>query len=256
MSPPSLSDLPTELICQIFQSAVDFSAVAALAKTARIFYSVWREHAFSIYGAVAPYAISALVDAERLVDMQEFVEAGKAAEAAEAVGQSLDSRHKSIVRIKRILSNMRCASAVTDEWVDFCKIQDWREDKIPMTPAEITRFQHAFYCSWIIGVIASDNRVADGGWASTEESDPREVYRFHEFTIWARCHSKNEFGSLDIDFHDPLWTDSGSLLSGIRRIHYLDGRRINCCRYLIPVTPEDFIAFFDHTHHWLEKLIE
>jgi hypothetical protein len=137
MSASSLSDLPTELICNIFEAAADFSVVAALAKTVRIFYYTWQEHAGSIYEAVAPRAISNLAVAERLANEQE---------AAEARKQPHNGRNKSITRVKRLLSNMRCVSAASAEWVGFCEIHKWRQEQTPMTSSEHSRFQHAFYC--------------------------------------------------------------------------------------------------------------
>jgi hypothetical protein len=76
MSASIFSTLPSELICQIFESADDFSVVAALAQTASIFYHTWRENPTSIFQAVAPRIFSNLTDAERLLDMQEAAEAG------------------------------------------------------------------------------------------------------------------------------------------------------------------------------------
>lgn len=100
MSASLFSTLPPELICRVFESADDFSVVATLAQTARIFY---HKNPTSICQAVAPRIFSNLTDAERLLDMQE---------EAEVVSQSQDGREqKPIVRAKRLLFNARRASA-------------------------------------------------------------------------------------------------------------------------------------------------
>jgi hypothetical protein len=83
MSASIFSTFPPELICRVFQCAADFSVVAALAQTARIFYHTWRENPTSICQAVAPRVFSNLSDAERLLDTQE---------TAEAISQSHDGR--------------------------------------------------------------------------------------------------------------------------------------------------------------------
>jgi hypothetical protein len=240
MSASSLSDLPTELICKIFESAADFSVVAALAKTARIFYYTWQEHAGSIYEAVAPRAISNLAVAERLADEQE---------AAEARKQPHNGSNKSITRVKRLLSNMRCASAASAEWVDFCEIHKWREDQMPMTSSEISRFQHAFYCVWTIGFLGHSGRP-DRAWEYMDERSPREMCKLNELKEWV-FFSKNEFRSVGLDFKDNYW-DTGLEVVSLRW-HSHKTRGLDHVSRPQP-TPEDWVAFFDHTQKWIEQI--
>jgi hypothetical protein len=240
MSASSLSDLPTELICEIFESAADFSVIAALANTARIFYYTWREHAGSIYEAVAPRAISNLAVAERLVDEQEAVEARK---------QPHDGSDKFITRVKRLLSNMRCASAASAEWVSFCEIHKWRECQTPMTSSEISRFQHAFYCVWTIGFLGHSDRP-DRAWEYADERSPREMCKLNELNEWI-FFSKNQFRSVGLDFKDDYW-DTGIEVVTLHW-HSYKTRGLDYVSRLQP-TPEDWVAFFDHTQKWIEQM--
>lgn len=134
-------------MCQIFESTADFSVVAALAKSARIFYHIWRENATSICWAVGSRAFLTPTDAERLVDIQEAAEAGSQPQE--------DRGQKPILRAKRLLRNAHGASAVSYDWVELCGIHGWRDSILTwdgdteqdwhMRPHEIARFEHAFY---------------------------------------------------------------------------------------------------------------
>ncbi|KAF2664062.1 hypothetical protein BT63DRAFT_443872 [Microthyrium microscopicum] len=104
-----------------------FCSVACLAKTARIFYNVWRNDPSSIRQAVDTRVIANFADAERLVDMQEH---------ADIVGESElpDWRERRpINRAKRLIANARRASIASTEWeVSFKRIMgqspSWRAD--------------------------------------------------------------------------------------------------------------------------------
>ncbi|KAF2667355.1 hypothetical protein BT63DRAFT_290565 [Microthyrium microscopicum] len=242
MSACSLPGLPTEIICKIFRSAPDFSVIAALAKTARVFYYIWRKHAGSIYKAVAPRAISNLAIAERLADEQGIVE---------AMEQPHGGSNKSIVRIKRLLSNMRCASAASAEWVDFCAIHKWREDQSPMTSSEMLRFQHAFYSVWAIGFIGHSSREdRDRALEYVDERSPREMFSLNEFSDWT-FFSKNEFEPVNLDFKDDNWHTGREVVS----MGWSSYKARGFDFVLRPQpTPEDWVAFFDHTQAWVDEV--
>ena len=163
--PASFSTLPPELICQVFESADDFTVVSALAQIARIFFLVWRENPTSISQAVAPRIFSNLHDAERLLDMQK---------EAEAVNLSEDNhKQKSINRAKRLLFNARCASAVSNTWVGWIQPQPLFDGgETPVSPSEIARFQHAFYCLWTIAIIENTPHLHDQASAFFDECSP------------------------------------------------------------------------------------
>lgn len=96
--------LPPELICQIFEAADNLSVVVSLSETARIFNNIWRQHAASIYHAVAPHSTLSFKDIEKLLDVQE---------EAEVVGLSshegVPSQHRAVIRTKRLIYNNLCA---------------------------------------------------------------------------------------------------------------------------------------------------
>lgn len=146
MSASRFSALPAELICQIFELSDHFSQVFALAQAAHLFYDTWRTHATLIYQAVAPRNLTNLADAERLRDVQE-------ASAAQEQGSSTPN---GIIRIRKMLLSARCASAAFEELMVMCKVNAFfgRSKDAPKRTSEYLRFQHAFYCVWMVGASA------------------------------------------------------------------------------------------------------
>jgi hypothetical protein len=245
MSASPFSTLPSELICLIFKSADDFTMVAALAQTARIFYHTWRENPTSICQAVAPRILSNLPDATRLVDIQE---------EADAVNESQDGREqKSIIRAKRLLLNARCASAACDRWVTVCRIHECydRGEDPHMRPSELGRFERAFYRVWAIGVMEKVPHLQKQASAFLDECSPAELCRLEELASWATYYNENDFGSLDLDLRDGVWKVGCKLVTQ-RWMAYLNERDR---RMLLPHdTPFLFFAFFDHTQGFFVSL--
>ncbi|KAF2109731.1 hypothetical protein BDV96DRAFT_604605 [Lophiotrema nucula] len=244
MSASLFSILPPELICQVFEGADDFSVVAALAQTARIFYNTWQENATSICRAVAPRVISNLNDAERLLDAQE---------EAEPVSQSQGSREqKSYNRAKRLLCNARCTSAASNNWADLCHFHDcWaRGDEQQVRPSELARFEHAFYCVWTIGIMGKTPHLQDQASAFLDDCSPQELFRLNELRDYARHFNDNEFGSSGLDFNDEVWMTGCNLVSkrwgayqqGKGGMPAPDNTEVMLC----------FYAFFDHTQRYLD----
>jgi hypothetical protein len=243
-SAPLFSTLPPELICQVFEFAADFSVVAALAQTARPFYHTWRKFPTSICRAVAPRALFSLADAELLLDVQE--------EAAEATDQPKDKLEpKSIVRAKRLLSNARCASAVTNDWIVLLEIEHYfgREND-PIRPSEIVRFQHAFYCVWAIAVMETSPHLQHKASAYLDKCSPRELYRLDELATYAQYYNHNEFGSVGLDFLGELWKTGCSLVS--RR--WIKVHKERGCHMFPGDSPMNFFAFLDETQRNLELI--
>ncbi len=249
MSASSFSILPPEVICQMFEFADDFSEVAALAQTARIFYYTWREHPTSICQAIAPRAISNLTDAERLLGIQQ---------EAEAATQSQYSREQiPMIRAKRFLLNARCASAASVNWADLLLVHntffmgeelDRREDPY-MTPSEIIRFKHAFYRVWTIGVMNRAPHLKDQALAFLNECGPKELCRLDEFVMWARSYNENNFGFSGLDLEYEIWRASFDLVSK-RWSAYIDGKHISSPVY----APFHWFAFFDHTQSYIDMI--
>ena len=241
--PASFSTLPPELICQVFESADDFTVVSALAQTARIFYRVWRENPTSICQAVAPRIFSNLPDAERLLDIQE---------EAEAVSLSQDNREqKSINRAKRLLFNARCASAVSNTWVGWIQPQPLFDGgETPVSPSEIARFQHAFYCLWTIAIIENTPHLHDQASSFFDECSPRELCGLNELADWAMSFNENDFGSLGLDLHNNFWRAGYNLVAGRFMPYKKYQSGFNAW------SPGHYFAFFNDTQQYLDLFEE
>ncbi|CAG8979192.1 hypothetical protein HYALB_00000328 [Hymenoscyphus albidus] len=199
MSSSMFSALPPEIICQIFEAADDFSVVAALAQTARVFYHTWRENPTSICQVVGPRIILDFAGAQKLLDVQE---------EADAVNQSEDSREnepKSITRAKRLIFHARCASAA---------YVTWAESSEPcLKPEAAARFESWFYCVWTLGFMAKTPLLQGKASAVLDEYGQLEISQLEEFTSWAQWYHENEYGSLGLDFCDKVWTAGCELVS-------------------------------------------
>lgn len=246
MSASLFSTLPPELICQVFESADNFSEVTALAQTARIFYYTWRENATSICKAVAPRVLWNLTTAERLLDMQE---------EAEAASQSQEGREeKSYIRAKRLLFNARCASAAGDNWVDLCQIHEcsYREEDPYMRPSELARFEHAFYCVWTIGVMRRTPHLQDQALTFLDECSPQELCRLSELAEWAINYNHNDFGPPSFDLEDEVWKAGCDLV--LERWYAYRRKGGPRAAPSAKDVPLGFFAFFDHTQRYLDLL--
>ncbi|KAF2015232.1 hypothetical protein BU24DRAFT_421538 [Aaosphaeria arxii CBS 175.79] len=254
MPASSFTSLPTELICQVFQWSDDFSAVAALAQTARVFYNSWRENPTPICRAVAPRVLSNIGAAERLLNVQEEAEAESPAQHEQGP--------KSIIRAKRLLANARCASAASNRWVQFCQIEHFRNDSegnlAPMRPHEIARFEHAFYCVWTIGTMAKAPHLQKQASAFLDQASPADLARLDELATWASNYNDNDFESVGLDLESEIWRAGYSLVSdrwsAWQASEENKGPRIYMAsKYEGPI---GFFAFFDHTQRWIDMIEE
>ena len=227
----------------MFEFAADFSVVAALAQTACPFYHTWRKFPTSICRAVASRVLFSIADAERLLDVQE---------EADAMDQSQDGlKREPIIRAKRLLSNARCASTVTKDWIELCEVEaSFDRDNEPMRPSEIARFQHAFYCVWTIGVMGTAQHLQHKASAFLNECSPRELCRLDEMASYVVYYNQNDFGPVGLDFQDTVWKTGCDLVSTRwvevaqegRYFRQVDGAKLN------------FFVFFDETQKYLETI--
>jgi hypothetical protein len=244
------STLPPEIICRVFEFSENFSVVAALAQTARTFYYTWRQYATSICRAVAPRAIECLADAERLLDVQEAVEAINHSQS--------DCEQKSVIRAKRLLANARSASAAADDWTNLCltysQFSEWDRGKNPqrIRPSERVRFKHAFYCVWAIGVMVQAPHLQDEASAFLDGCSERELFRLAEFSDYSKNYNDNNFGSTGLDFKHEVWKAGRE---AVKRRHIACSRkRRGLAAPDGQFLPFGFFAFFDHTQRWVEFL--
>jgi hypothetical protein len=251
MSVPLFSNIPPELICRVFESLDDFSEVAALAQTGRIFYHTWREHAAPICRAVGPRVFRNFIEAERLLDMQE---------KAEGISQPQDGgEQESTVRVKRLMSNARCAAAACADWVEFCQIQDTLGafDRGPegspetyMRPSECARFDYTFYSLWTVGVMQSALHLQRHASTFLENCTVQELCRLDEMATWAYNYNENEFGTTGLDLRDEVWMAGYEVVSKYWKAYLKEGATTPGpdAHY----TPIGFFAFFDHTQRYLD----
>lgn len=106
----SLSDLPTELIVQIFKSAKKINSAAALSHTSRQLHSVWRYHLASICDAVLPRTIECYDEVHLLLEAR--------ANSTLVTSQSSveDKAKAAIVQAKMLFANADLADAAFKEF--------------------------------------------------------------------------------------------------------------------------------------------
>jgi hypothetical protein len=209
----SLLSLPPELICRIFQSADDFSVVAALAKTARNFYEIWRKHPTFICKAV----VSNLADAEWLVDLEE---------EAKALRQD-DCDDRAILRTKRLLFNARCASIAIGT---FTRLHWgsawWNADESVLwyvcgprrvfTPSDLARFRHLFYCVWAVGIMARATHLQEQLPTFLDRYGPHKLRNLEIISSWVTHYYKYNYGCSDLDFSET-WRAGCNLINKCSR---------------------------------------
>ena len=152
MSPPTLSTLPPELTCRIFELTDSLQATFALSLTSKHFQRIWYDYSHSIYLALYP-------EASQLAIIQKSLR-----------GDSIDDNHpKSSLdllpsqRKPCIVDDVRLnAITVAKAGRAFVKIMRdenpfyFRHNQLRvagfLSPVERDRFTHAYYHYWIKNV--------------------------------------------------------------------------------------------------------
>ncbi len=240
----SIIDLPPEILCQIFQSTADFSAVNTLARTSRAFHSIWLANSPAIFYLVALRALPNFSDAERLIAAQE--EAHTAAHP--------HSPEPSLSRHERFLFDARCASAACKHWDEVCQVHHrahLRGDNPGLRPSERARFKGSFYHLWTLCTLCNTRPQALNFLVAC---DPVELAGLDEVATWADGYNENEFGDSGLDFMDGTWNAGFQMID-----QYCAGdKKENCGHREIPVAgdqaPLRFWVFFDHTQHYLGQI--
>ncbi|KAL8911236.1 MAG: hypothetical protein Q9172_007707 [Xanthocarpia lactea] len=240
----SIIDLPLEILCQIFQSTADFSAVNALARTSRALHSIWLANSPAIFFAVAVRALPNFSDAERLIAAQE--------EAHTAAGPNLAA--PSLSRHERFLFNARCASAACKHWDEVCQVHNLanaRGDNPALRPSERARFKRSFYHLWTLSTLSNTPSLRTQASEFLAACDPVELAGLDEIAIWAYGYNENEFGDSGLDFKDGTWNAALQMVD-----QYCAWDKENSGHRRVPVSgheaPLSFWVFLDHTQHYLE----
>ena len=243
----SIIDLPTEILCQIFQSTADFSVVNALARTSRALHSIWLANSPAIFFGVAVQTLPNFSDAERLIAAQE--------EAHTAAGPNFPAL--SLSRHERLLFNARCASAACKHWDEICKVHNLdrvRDDDPALKPAERARFKRSFYHLWTLATLSNTPSLQPQALEFLDACDPVELAGIDEIAIWAGGWNENEFGDSDLDFEDGTWNAAFRMVDQYcawDKKEKSGHRRINVGGFQAPL---GFWVFFDHTHHYLGQI--
>lgn len=123
MSSPALSQLPSELLIQIFESLEDFSTVSALGRTSCRLHSIWQANSASICPRILTNFIECPEEANTLFDVQQSLSSPK----VRVVGnQAVLDRTKAMISNARMardilksFENATSSSVVSDAWTSF-----------------------------------------------------------------------------------------------------------------------------------------
>ncbi|EHK20039.1 uncharacterized protein TRIVIDRAFT_224218 [Trichoderma virens Gv29-8] len=252
-SPPSLTNLPQEIIRQIFESAPDFSVVNALARTARPLYASYVAGCPAIFHAVASRIQPEFPFAKRLVDTQEA-----ANDASPFLSEDKDKRKNGPSRDERLLSNARCAAIASTNFAAECKIHLFTsargKENPEFRPSERARFKKSFYQLWTLCILANTPSLLSSALEYLDMLNPIELAGLDEMTNWAMGYSENEPEDSWLDFKTGL-RDAGFDMvnqycdwerkekSGHRKIHVYSDE-----------APLGFWVFFDHSQKYLKQI--
>ncbi|KAF6225926.1 hypothetical protein HO173_012698 [Letharia columbiana] len=144
----SFSDLPAEIIIQVFKSVDDFSTAAALSNVSRNLFTIWKQDLPSICRAVLPRTVDCFDEAQDLMEAQSHSAQNQ---------QSSDAIQATIGRAELFFSNAAIAWLASSRYersvIDHAK---GKFDDRGMTTAERTYFVKAWYRLMTIITLVKD----------------------------------------------------------------------------------------------------
>ena len=249
-SSPSLTNLPPEIIRQIFESAPDFSVVNALARTARALHSTYLAGSPAIFHAVASCIQPEFSFAEQLVDAQE---------ACYQPSPSLsEDQQNAPSRNERLLSNAHYAAVASNNFAAESQIHLFTrtrgEENPSFRPSERARFRKSFYQLWTLCTLANDPSLRPSALGYLDMRNPIELAGLDEVATWATHFTESKLGDVGPDGRSSTW-DAG--LEMVKQ--YCDWERKEKSGHKrIPVysdeAPMGFWVFFDHTQKYLQQI--
>ena len=254
MAPTAITNLPLEIICQIFQNLGDFSSINALARTSQAFYTMWFTNSPSIFHTVAVRALPNFSDAERLVDTQEEAYCTLTHPDTPSPNPYSFSRHGSF------LYNARCASAACKHWDEICQVHQLDRARGPdnnnlaLRPSERARFKKSFYHLWTLCTLCNIPSLQPRAHEFLDACTPIELAGLDEIATWANGYNENEFGDCGLDFEDGTWKAGFVVVGrycGWERKEKSGHRRVGVSGDEAPL---GFWVFFDHTQKYLEQI--
>ncbi|KAF2968898.1 hypothetical protein GQX73_g4699 [Xylaria multiplex] len=252
---PSLTNLPPEIIRQIFESAPDFAVVNALARTARPLYTNYIAGYPAIFHAVASRIQPEFPFAEELVDTQE---AANHASLPLSDDKNNDRRLNGPSRNERLLSNARYAARACTRFATDTKIYLFTnargEENPEFRPSERARFNKSFYQLWTLCILANAPSLRPSALEYLDMRNPVELAGLDEMTNWAIHCSEDE--------PEDSWLGYGKGMrdTGFDMVRqYCDWERKEKSGHKrVPVyndeAPLGLWVFFDHTQKYLEQI--
>ncbi|KAL9118411.1 MAG: hypothetical protein Q9187_005045 [Circinaria calcarea] len=171
MAPPSLSDMPSEIILSIFKVTDDLSTVTSLAGTVRIFYDIWGQNTTAITDSVLQRSFECYDDAQKLIEIQDEVK---------GVKKSGQDHHVAIERIKRFRSNASTVDAVFDVY----NAHVYYLRKQYMSPAEGIRFKQSFYRLWAFTWLFHILYTMEEVFSACAATPLRDLYAIVQTALW------------------------------------------------------------------------
>lgn len=239
--------LPPELILDILESADSFAEVAALIRTARIFYDIWELNATTISHTILPRVINCVSDAQELVSAKERAH-------AQQQHQQRSVHEAAIHRTKRFLSDARTVSLACDFFeADVVLRLGVHGGMHPpdLTSTERTRFKHSYYRAWTFLALSGAPQPQERPSFFLAAMDTREFLRRRDVTGWVWFRRSKDY-EIQLGVVDAgKMEDDGSWERGLDMIleHWSEkmgrttgDRRLNMPDYV----PQTLLSVFDH----------
>ena len=253
MSPPTLSDLPIELKCQIMEACDSLSTVIALAQTASLFQQGWRSHTKWICQRVLPRSLECHDCCQTLAEMQS------SAENLRGNQEVCIQSSVSVRRFQHMIANSHAAVDVCNlfsktlnkEGPTFSPYQVKRPVKPCLTSTERARLTHSYYMVriFLAGLNIDKWNTYGLDWANdfTASMSPRGLWRVRELMNWFEMLNSHGLNYVHID----STTNPG--FAKFRRAFQKNFRNRN------PYAPgtihnDGISSFFDECQHYLESL--
>lgn len=252
METASLSNVAPEILLVVFCCLHRLEDVANLASASGVLYNVRNANAHSIYLAVAARSISCMPDAERLLETQEYKDAGASLQTFAEKNRTARSR------MRRLVANSRMVLKACDFFEEDIRnyLIEERErldlglDSLVLTTSERTRFIHAYYRLWTLAENPSTERPT-----LMASMGLREILLLNDVGIWAINRLNPERAAL-------LGYIQGDWFSIMMIICYHGSR--DCCRAKAlhhrmiernpKLVPYGLLALFDKSQEYMKSV--
>ena len=180
----SFSDLPAELIIQVFHSVDDFSTAAALSSVSRSLFSIWKQDLPSFCKTLLPHTIDCFDQAKDLVEAQSQSTHNQ---------QSSDANEAAIGRAKLFFANARIARLASHHY-ERSAIYKGLLNGLGMTKAERTSFVKAWYRFITIATLGCDFQPLP--YRILTSMDFLQFLQMMEVLLWLGCYQDKKHEAL------------------------------------------------------------